>query len=88
LKLKGFLIAKGYTAEDALRSKPFGHDLVELFKAAEGKGLVLLTPNAAQLIEWTNEWYCHGVKIRYEFTQERTLPKCSELIPLASEIIQ
>jgi hypothetical protein len=87
LGLKAYLISKGYT-EESLRSKPFGHDLVELYKAAKAKGLVLTTPNADELIEWINEWHCHGVKIRYEFTEERALPMCETLFPLASEIIQ
>lgn len=72
-----------------LRLKPFGHDLVELLKAAKAKGLTLATPNADKLIEWVNEWHCHDrVKIRYKFTEERSLPMCEILIPLASEIIQ
>jgi len=87
LGLKAFLLAEGYT-EQTLRSRPFGHDLVELYKAAQTKGLVLSTPNAEELIKWTNEWHSHGVKIRYEFTEERTLPMCETLFPLASEIIQ
>lgn len=87
LGIKAYLIGKG-CSEESLRSKPFGHDLVELYKAAKAKGLVLTTPNAEDLIEWINEWHCQGVKIRYEFTEERALPMCEVLFPLASEIIQ
>jgi hypothetical protein len=87
LALKAFLIGKGYT-EESLRSKPFGHDLVELYKAAQSKGLVLATPDADGLIDWINEWHFYSVKIRYEFTKDRQLPTCAVLIPLATEIIQ
>lgn len=87
LGLKAFLIGKGYT-EETVRLKPYGHDLVELFKAAKAKGLVLATTNADELIEWVNEWHCSDVKICYKFTEERALPMCETLIPLASEIIQ
>jgi hypothetical protein len=87
LGLKAFLIGKGYE-EESLRSKPFGHNLGELLKAAKAKGLVLTTPHAGELIEWINEWHCDGVKIRYEFTEDRALPMCEVLLPLASEIIQ
>lgn len=57
LGLKAFLISKGYT-EDVLSSRPFGHNLVELRKATIAKGMVLITPNADQLIELVNEWHC------------------------------
>jgi hypothetical protein len=87
LGLKGFLITHGFT-EQILRSKPFGHDLVELHKAAKGKGLVLTTPHAEELIEWINEWHCEGVKIRYEFAKDRELPTSQVLIPLANEIVR
>jgi hypothetical protein len=86
LGIKAFLIGKGYT-EESLRSKPFGHDLVQLCKAAKAKGLVLATPNADELIEWINEWHVTAW-IRYEFTEERALPTCETLFPLVSEIIQ
>jgi hypothetical protein len=86
LGMKAFLISKGYT-EETLRSKPFGHDVVELYKAAKAKGLVLATPNAGELIEWINEWHVTAW-IRYEFTEERALPTSETLFPLASEIIQ
>ncbi len=87
LGLKAFLISKGYT-EEILSSRPFGHDLVELLKAAIAKGMVLTTPKADALIACVNEWHCKDVKIRYEFTKERSLPMCKVLIPLATEIIQ
>jgi|ERR1700728_4561589 len=87
LGLKAFLIAKGYT-EEKLRRSPYGHNLVELLKAAKAEGLVLTTAYADELIEWINEWHYDDVKIRYEFTEERSLPMCGVLFPLASEIIQ
>ena len=87
LGLKAYLITKGFD-KSTLRAKPYGHDLVNLLKAAKEKGLVLTTPHAEALIEWVNEWHCHDVKIRYEFKDDRELPTCDELIPLVVEIIQ
>jgi hypothetical protein len=49
--------------------------------------MVLATPNADALIASINEWHCN-VKIRYEFTRERSLPMCAVLLPLATEIVQ
>jgi hypothetical protein len=86
LGLKAFLISIGKT-ERELERRPFGHDLVALYDAALAGGMVLNTPNARDFIEWINEWHCHGVKIRYLFTTERTLPICETLFPLAVEII-
>jgi hypothetical protein len=87
LGIKAFLAGKGYT-EEKLRNKPLGHNLVELHKEARAQGLVLVTPHAHELIEWINEWHCDDVKIRYEFIEDRTLPMCEVLFPLAREIIQ
>jgi hypothetical protein len=87
LALKAFLIGRNYT-EETLRHRPYGHDLVELLKTAKAEGLILTTPYADELIEWINEWHYDDVKIRYQFTEERTLPMCEVLFPLASEIIQ
>ena len=87
LGLKAFLAGAGYTDEE-LRNKPLGHNLVELYNEAKAKGLNLVTPYANELIEWINEWHCDGVKIRYEFVEDRTLPMCEVLFPLAREIIQ
>lgn len=86
LALKAFLIARGFT-EKALKGKSFGHDLNKLYAAAKANGLKLETPNADDLIAWSNEWHAEGVKIRYEFSEQRTLPLCDALVPIASEII-
>jgi hypothetical protein len=61
---------------------------VRLYEAAKAKGLKLATPYAAEIIQWINEWHCEGVKIRYEFGEQRELPTCEALFPLATEIIQ
>jgi hypothetical protein len=87
LALKAFLIARGYTETD-LKGRSFGHDLEKLYAAAKASGLKLDTPNADELIAWTNEWHSTGVRIRYEFVEQRTLPLCETLVPLASEILQ
>lgn len=79
LGLKAFLIAAGL--------KPWGHDLVALYKEAKTNGLVLSTPYVDEQIAWINEWHCQGVRIRYEFTTQRTLPLCKTLFSLAEEII-
>jgi hypothetical protein len=31
------------------------------------------------MLAWINEWHHCGVKIRYEFTEQRTLPICATL---------
>lgn len=81
------LIARNYT-EETLRHRPYGHNLVELLKTAKAEGLILTTPYADELVEWINEWHYDDVKIRYQFAEERSLPMCEVLFPLASEIIQ
>jgi hypothetical protein len=86
LGLKAFLVGKNVT-EGELRTKPFGHNLVELLNAAKARGLTLKTAHADELIDWINEWHFYGVKIRYEFTEDRSLPACEVLMPLAEEII-
>jgi hypothetical protein len=86
-RLIGVLIGKG-VSEEELRAKPIGHNFVELFKAAKAKGMELVTAQADNLIDWINDWHFNGVKIRYEFTEDRVLPTCEVLIPLAQEIIQ
>jgi hypothetical protein len=86
LALKAFLIARGFT-EKELKGKSFGHDLNKLYAAAKARGLKLETPNADELITWSNEWHSEGVKIRYQFAEQRTLPLCDALGPIASEII-
>jgi hypothetical protein len=87
LGLKAFLIARNYT-EETLRHRPYGHNLAELLKTAKAEGLILTTPYADELVEWINEWHYDDVKIRYQFAEERSLPMCEVLFPLASEIIQ
>ena len=87
LALKAFLVARGYT-EKELKGKSFGHDLNKLYAAAKRHGLKLETPNADELIAWSNEWHAEGVKIRYEFARQRALPLCETLVNLASEVIK
>ncbi|SFQ01440.1 hypothetical protein SAMN05216330_113122 [Bradyrhizobium sp. Ghvi] len=86
LALKAFLIARGFTEKafegEVIRPRP-----QQLYAAAKANGLKLETPNADDLIAWSNEWHAEGVKIRYEFSEQRTLPLCDALVPIASEII-
>jgi len=86
LGLKSFLINSGIPEKD-LGKTPYRHDLCALYKEATRRGLALADTNAAQIIEWINEWHCKGVKIRYEFTLERELPVCAVVLPLAEAII-
>jgi HEPN domain-containing protein len=85
LGLKAFLIKHGMDA-GKLRRRPFGHDLVRLYDEAKRHGLAL-SDDDAETIAWINEWHCDGVRIRYEFTAERTLPMCVTLFPLAEAMI-
>jgi hypothetical protein len=86
LGLKAFLVKQGLT-EDQLRRKPFGHNLIGLFEEAKRRGLALDLANADEFIAWVNEWHCEGVKIRYDFTEARTLPMCQDLFPLIEAIL-
>lgn len=86
LGLKAFLIKHGLL-EKVLREKPYSHDLLALYRAAKSYGLSLTIPDVEEMLAWINEWHNAGVKIRYEFSTERTLPMCSTLFPLAEAII-
>jgi hypothetical protein len=86
LGLKAFLIKHGMT-ETMLRSKSYRHDLVKLYGAARQYGMSLGLPDVDDLLAWINEWHSDGVKIRYEFASQRTLPVCATLFPLAEAII-
>ena len=86
LGLKAFLVKQGMNAE-TLRKRPYGHDLVRLFDEAVKHGLELGTPDADKMIRWINEWHCEGVKIRYEFVDQRTLPMCATIFPLIEAIL-
>jgi hypothetical protein len=87
LTLKAFLIARGFTGKE-LKGKSFGHDLNKIYAAANAHGLKLETANAAELIAWSSGWHSEGVKIRYQFAEQRTLPLCDALVPIASEILK
>lgn len=86
LGLKAFLI-KCWLSEEELRKKKFGHDLDRLYDEAVKRGLSLNVENAEKLLVWVNEWHNEGVKIRYQFIGERTLPICATLFPLVEAII-
>lgn len=85
LGLKAFLIKSGMD-DKTLRSKRYRHDLCSLYQKAVADGLTLADPNSSGLIAWANEWH-DGARIRYEFSKERDLPMCSELVTLADAII-
>jgi hypothetical protein len=87
LGLKAFLIKCG-VPEWGLREKPYGHDLVCLYNMAKQRGLSLGIKDVDEMLAWINEWHHCGVKIRYEFTEQRTLPICATLFPLAEAIIK
>ena len=76
--LKAFLIKCG-VPEWGLREKPYGHDLVCLYNMAKQRGLALGITDVDEMLAWINEWHHCGVKIRYEFTEQRTLPICATL---------
>jgi hypothetical protein len=85
LALKAFL-AKHRVSKKKL-PKHYGHDLVRLYGDAKKKGLALTTPNAAEYIEWMNDFHKNG-SIRYVFAEDRTLPLCENLVPVIDEIIK
>ncbi len=85
LALKAFLINKRKTNGE-LR-KAFRHDLLGLYEEAKRSGLNVMSNDADKDIFWINEWH-GGAGIRYDFGEQRTLPICSTLFPLADEIIE
>jgi hypothetical protein len=87
LGLKAFLIKSG-VPEWGLREKPYGHDLVCLYNMAKQRGLSLGITDVDEMLAWINEWHHCGVKIRYEFTKQRTLPICATLFPIVEAIIK
>ncbi len=87
LGLKAFLIRYGMTEED-LSKRPYGHDLERLYSEALRHGLSLRFADANKMIAWCNEWHSGRIKIRYKFTETRTLPMCRVVFPLIEEIIE
>ena len=62
--------------------------LVQLYKKAKRRGYTIRTcPDADELIEWINEWHSKDAQIRYDFANERNLPKCERLFPLVDDIL-
>lgn len=86
LGLKAFLIKQGLS-EKRLSKKPYGHNLVGLYEESKARGLKLDFADVDEMLIWINEWHNDGVKIRYKFNSERTLPMCVTIFPLAEAII-
>lgn len=86
LGLKAFLIKRGLS-ESELSRNPFRHNLINLYKESKRRGLTLDINDTNEMISWINEWHCDGVRIRYTFDEQRTLPMCATIIPLAEAII-
>jgi hypothetical protein len=82
LALKAFLARKGLT-ETALSKKPYGHNLVALYSEAVKWGFSLPFPR----VEHLNKYHRSGASLRYNFSEMRDLPLCSDLFPMISELL-
>jgi hypothetical protein len=86
LGLKAFLTRSGVIERD-LAKKPYGHNLTNLYDECKRRGMIINIPRIDGTLAWINEWHNDGVKIRYKFDDERYLPMCVTLFPLATAII-
>ncbi|MGA2411417.1 MAG: hypothetical protein ABSG46_13635 [Candidatus Binataceae bacterium] len=84
LGLKAFIIKHGI--DTLVLKKQYGHDLIGLYEAAKSRGMRLAVSNVDRDILWINEWHGDSASIRYEFDEQRTLPICGTLFPLAHAI--
>jgi hypothetical protein len=85
LGLKAFLIK--HRIDRLVLQKQYGHDLIRLYEEAKSHGMMLAVGNVDRDILWINEWHGAGASIRYEFDEQRTLPICETLFPLARAIL-
>ena len=86
LGLKAFLAQHGI--DKRVLKNEYGHDLIKLYQAARSRGMTLAAvDNVDRDILWINEWHGAGASIRYEFDEQRTLPICETLFPLARAIL-
>jgi len=85
LGLKGFLVKSGVTPT-ALRKRPYGHNLVNLYRGAIKRGMIINcdAADAASMLSLMNNWQ---VEIRYNFFATCDLPKHAQLIYLADAIL-
>lgn len=86
LGLKAFL-AKSGLSNRALRTRPYRHNLLNLYDEACRQGLVLSIQDARNLIEWVNEQHDEDALIRYDFTKTRELPACATLFPIVEAVL-
>jgi hypothetical protein len=88
LALKALLLGKGLTL-DELKKRPYGHNLVNLYEAAQQRsGLRLPVADADKFLTWINEYHDRDALIRYEFTRTRTLPMADTLFPIVAALIE
>ena len=89
LSLKAFLLGRGMTV-NALRRKPYGHDLVALVREARRRRLGNLSKLSRQdlaVVEALNECY-NAKELEYAFTGARRLPHYSLAVALANTLLE
>jgi hypothetical protein len=83
LALKAFL-AKSGLSDKTLRNEPYGHDLMNLYEAAQKQGLCVRAESESN-IQWINKY--HSVPLRYDFIEKRELAACEVYFPIVEEIL-
>jgi hypothetical protein len=86
LGLKAFLAKTGLTVIE-LSKKPYGHDLVALYSEAVRRGLAVAVPEVDKTLEHLNQYHSKGAVLRYNFSDSRELPLCSDLFPFISALL-
>jgi hypothetical protein len=86
LGLKAFLAKNGLTAIELSR-KPYGHDLVALYSEAVRRGLFVAVPDINKTLEHLNQYHGKGAILRFNFSDTRELPLCSDLFPIISALV-
>jgi hypothetical protein len=86
LGLKAFLAKNGVT-ESVLRKKPYGHDLVSLYSEAVNQGLCISVSGIERTLHQLNRYHHKGAILRYNFSETRELPLCSDLLAIASALV-
>jgi hypothetical protein len=86
LGLKAFLAKNGLT-EIELRKKPYSHDLAALYSEAVRRGLSVSIPDLNKTLEHLNQYHSKWARLRYNFSDTRELPLCSDLFPIISALL-
>jgi hypothetical protein len=82
--LKAFLAKQGVTDAELRRT---GHDLVALHDMARREGLSVQHHQANAIIDWLNEYHNYGARLRYDATQNISLPNTKMIFSIIREVL-